>query len=457
MQDSPSVPAQPVMQIPQPTTLPLPQETPETPQKKKSWGIIVLSLVNVLLIVALILSFNYEKFFPENTNQETEETNNDKEEAIVTEKPTFFDKLIKLNNAMPADSNTTSTDGRIPVGLAGTGDVNNASHPAILKINDSLYYVWYEGTDANNKQRIYHARSTDGINWTKYDNSIPNNSDSVSTNGRIPAGTAGKGDSDVVTNPTVVYKDNEFKMWYCGYDGKNRRIFYATSPDALQWTKLDNSIPAISDTTTSNGRIANGTKGKFDEKDACAPEVMWDDDEKIYKMWYSSVVPGNIAMATSSDGLTWTKIDNSVPERTNTTTTNGRIAMGLEGSVDYIYARNPTVVKVNGRYHMWYVGGSPESTIKPGGSQVVVYATSEDGLTWKKYNNSSDTYKQKLSNGIGANGSLLFGTAGTLDDIDFGAADAIYDKGRLFMMIFGNAGTPRKSRIQTVYSIPQSE
>jgi hypothetical protein len=50
--------------------------------------------------------------------------------------------------------------------------------------------MWYTGEDGSN-WRIYYATSGDGLTWTKYDNNIPSNSDTTSTNGRIPLGTSG--------------------------------------------------------------------------------------------------------------------------------------------------------------------------------------------------------------------------------------------------------------------------
>ena len=65
----------------------------------------------------------------------------------------------------------------------------------------------------------------------------------------------------------------------------NYRIYYATSPDGLIWTKYDNTTPALSDNTSTNGRIPMGTTGKGDQIHAYTCYVILDND--IYKTWYT--------------------------------------------------------------------------------------------------------------------------------------------------------------------------
>ncbi|MCM8786832.1 MAG: hypothetical protein NC935_02130, partial [Candidatus Omnitrophica bacterium] len=132
--------------------------------------------------------------------------------------------------------------------------------------------------------RIFYATSPDGLTWTKYDNSIPSNSDTTGTNGRIPLGTSGKGDSYHAYASRVIKDVDKYKMWYAGYDGTNTRSYYATSSDGLTWTKYDNSIPSNSDTTGTNGRIPLGTSGKGDSIGIYSPNIIKDGD--TYKMWY---------------------------------------------------------------------------------------------------------------------------------------------------------------------------
>src|SRR3989338_1259097 len=239
--------------------------------------------------------------------------------------------------------------------------------------------MWYAGNDGTN-YRVYYATSPDGLTWTKYDNTVPSASDTTSTNGRIPLGTAGKGDSAHVSNPSVIKDRSTYKMWYVGNDGTNSRIFYATSPDGLTWTKYDNTVPSASDTTSTNGRIPIGNAGRADSSQATNPFVI--KDGPIYKMWYTGNDGTNyrILYATSPDGLTWTKYDNTVPSASDTTSTNGRIPLGTAGKGDSSRALEAFVIKDGSVYKIWYTGydGTNNRVYYAEMSQLPIYQRSDN-------------------------------------------------------------------------------
>ncbi|MBI2440425.1 MAG: hypothetical protein HYV35_03540 [Lentisphaerae bacterium] len=200
----------------------------------------------------------------------------------------------KYDNGIPALSDGSSTNGKIPRGNAGRGDSTYALSPSVLK-DGATYKMWYAGSGGGTTICVYYATSSNGLEWTKYDNTIPANSDGSSTNGKVPRGTSGRGDADGVGAPCVIKDGAAYKMWYTGVAGGTNRIFYATSPDGLIWTKLDNTIPPVSDTTNSNSRLGLGTAGKGDSKHAAHPKVVIANERwGSYQMWYSG-----------SDGTNW--------------------------------------------------------------------------------------------------------------------------------------------------------
>ena len=93
-------------------------------------------------------------------------------------------------------------------------------------------------------------------------------------------------------------------MWYTGYDGANYALLYATSPDGLTWTKLDNTTPAVSDSTSTNGRIGYGSNGKGDDVAVYYPTPI--KEGSLYKIWYSGYDGSPVQMfyATLETGLT---------------------------------------------------------------------------------------------------------------------------------------------------------
>jgi len=279
---------------------------------------------------------------------------------------------------MLASSDTLCTDGHIPAGNTGKGDVTGTFGSCVIK-DGSTYKMWYTGNNGN--YRIYYATSTDGINWTKLNNTVPAASDTVSTYGRIPLGSNTKGDDVHVLYPSVIKDGSIYKMWYTASDGANYRIYYATSPNGLTWTKYNNDTPAASDTAGTAGRIPLGsTAGRGDTSYAFACTVI--KDGATYKMWYTGYNGVyRIYYATSPDGITWTKLDNTVPTASDTTSSNGRIPTGTAGKLDVSHTGYPYVLRAGGRYIMYYSGYL-------GSNWRIAMATSWDGLTWTKCNNT---------------------------------------------------------------------
>jgi hypothetical protein len=340
----------------------------------------------------------------------------------------------KVDNSVPAASDTTGTNGRIPIAsTAGRGDITHTGTGAILK-DGSTYKMWYGGL--NGGWRGYYATSSDGLTWTKNDNTLPANSDTTGTNGRIPFGsTAGRGDVGNA-EPTSVIKDGlTYKMWYTGTDaGGVWRIFYATSPDGLTWTKLDNTILAASDTTGTNGRIPLGTAGKGDSGGTHNPYVI--KDGSTYKMWYAGLNgTWKIYYATSTDGLTWTKYDNTLPADSNSVGTNGRIPIGTAGSGDVGGILGPSIIKDGSTYKMWYSGSN-------GSNWRIFYATSPDGINWAKYDNTTPL---STSDTTSTNGKVFLGSAGKIDTTHAYYTAVLNDNGtyRIWYMANDGAGVWR--------------
>ncbi len=285
--------------------------------------------------------------------------------------------------------------------------VGNSSSP-----DDGSWEAWrpttsetlIEGFENNeDNTRVYEMGfSAPGINptWAKKNNAVPANSDTTTSDGRIPLGTNGTGDDTHAYGPALLKDGATYKMWYSGSDGATLRIYYATSSDGLTWTKYNNAIPSTSDTTTSDGRIPLGTNGTGDDAHTGYPTVI--KDGSTYKMWYSGHDGSawRIFYATSSDGLTWTKYNNAIESPSNTTGTQGRIPLGSSGG-DTSQTVAPTVIKDGSTYKMWYSGSD-------GTNWRIYHATSSDGLTWTKYDNSIPAASDSTS----TNGRIPLGSTG---------------------------------------------
>jgi beta-1,2-mannobiose phosphorylase / 1,2-beta-oligomannan phosphorylase len=84
---------------------------------------------------------------------------------------------------------------------------------------------------------------------------------------------------------------------------------------------------------------------------------------KIYRMWFSWRPRQSIALVESPDGLHWSKPVIVLGPNT---------ASGWEDDIN-----RPTVIKTGRIYRMWYTGQAK-------GHSAIGYATSEDGVVWKR-------------------------------------------------------------------------
>jgi uncharacterized repeat protein (TIGR01451 family) len=171
----------------------------------------------------------------------------------------------------------------------------------------------------------------------------------------LDVGAPGSWDEDWVLDPSVLYTDSTYWMWYSGYGSSDIfQIGLATSPDGLTWIRSE-ANPVV---TSSQSWEINGVSG---------PSVLL--DGTTFKMWYTGVDEFGVARigyATSSDGILWTKYaDNPV------------LDIGAGGSWEDEDIAKPTVIKFKNSYHLWYSGFD-------GSVSRIGYATSSDGMEWTK-------------------------------------------------------------------------
>lgn len=230
------------------------------------------------------------------------------------------------------------------LGTSGAWDSAGVSNPSVIFKNNE-YKMWFTGFDGKN-MRIGYATSPDGINWVKSQN-----------NPILDLGQYGSWDSIHVANPTVLFDGIIYKMWFTGFDGEHMRIGYANSPDGIHWEKCyENPVLNI------------GAWGENKNSDVWSPSVVFDGIS--YKMWFASF-DGNmkIGYAQSSDGIHWEK--NAL---------SPALDLGNWGSWDDRGVWAPSVLLDGFEYRMWYSGWN-------GNNVGIGYATSSDGINWKRESN----------------------------------------------------------------------
>jgi len=254
------------------------------------------------------------------------------------------------------------------LGAAGSWDRGSTFLPCVLKSGDTLK-MWYGGTDTTVNLRspqIGYAWSLDGISWTRSDSNpvLPKRPGEWDDGGTAPGGVVQDGDT--------------LRMWYSGNSaggsigpGRNP-IGYATSVDGITWNRLPAAV------------LFPGVSGEWDADIFYPGNVIKEDT--LYRMWYSggtgSFVSSShvisIGYATSPDGINWTKHNDPATTGPPFQYSDPVLLHGASGDFDSRRAWNAWINKTVGGYEMWYTGGTTST-------QVIMYATSADGITWNKH------------------------------------------------------------------------
>jgi predicted GH43/DUF377 family glycosyl hydrolase len=202
--------------------------------------------------------------------------------------------------------------------------------------------MWFSSTtNLSMTINVSYATSFDGSNWFVYSKSPV-----------LRVGPSGSFDSRWIVNPNVIVVNNEYRMYYQGYTGTISEIGLATSTDGIKWTKYSGN-PVM--------RVAPGT---WESSIVGTPKVYFDGSN--YKMLYTGYNGVYaIGLATSTDGIGWTKH----PQ-------NPVLRPGGPGSWDANSVTEAGFFVANGRYYMLY-GAGPSTPIG--------LATSPDGITWTKF------------------------------------------------------------------------
>jgi predicted GH43/DUF377 family glycosyl hydrolase len=153
-------------------------------------------------------------------------------------------------------------------------------------------------------------------------------------------------------------------------DGDTYYMWYAGVPENefAQRIYLATSTDGVTWTKEPTPVLDLGDPGSFDSRQLTKPSVVYDpsDTEAPFRMWYAAEdeTEGGVGYATSMDGRTWTKVGEVLPP-------------GKPGMADSYRVMQPCVLIDNGVYFMWY-------TADDSNNRRVAYATSTDGLVWTR-------------------------------------------------------------------------
>jgi len=164
--------------------------------------------------------------------------------------------------------------------VLGGGDLGTVFDISVLKEGNE--YIMYSSWRP--KRSVAVSTSADGMNWTMPEIILGPNSETDW--------------EDDINRPAVVSKDGLYHLWYTGqYKGQHSWIGYAVSEDGKNFVRQSDT-PVLSPTEP------------WEKVAVMCPHVIWDEQETIFKMWYSGgeqYEPDAIGYATSKDGLHWNK------------------------------------------------------------------------------------------------------------------------------------------------------
>ncbi|HXG26989.1 MAG TPA: hypothetical protein VNL94_09110 [Candidatus Binatia bacterium] len=221
---------------------------------------------------------------------------------------------------------------------------------AIVVDADGTYHAWVVAFgEPAGTQEIHYLTSTDAVAWTETpDDSLAGLSEGFGNPGAFPTSVLETEDG------WVMYLVGTLASEQAGWD-----IWRATAPaPSGPWARSDAPV------------LTRGGEGSWDAGGLDFPSVIPTDDG--FAMFYSGIPSsetneGAIGMATSADGIAWTKVEAPVAEP------------GLCGEFDARAVLQPSVLPGPNGLYLIYAGHAGDDASRPG----VGFATSTDnGATW---------------------------------------------------------------------------
>lgn len=213
---------------------------------------------------------------------------------------------------------------------------------AMMK-DDGVYKMWFSWRP---KKSIAYVTSNDGIHWSEPIIVLSPDEESPD-----------QWEKDL-NRPGVLKKDGVYHLWFTGQADGRSRLGYATSDDGIHWKRVRRE-PVLE------------SEEPWEKVAVMCPHVLWDDQAKLFRMWYSAgeqYEPNALGLATSPDGVHWTK-DRRNPIFTadpNLTWERHKVTAAQ-------------VVPKDGWFYLFYIGFENENLARIG------IARSRDGATgWER-------------------------------------------------------------------------
>ena len=250
-------------------------------------------------------------------------------------------------------------------GASGTWNFTYTD-PGAIVFHDGLFHMFYNGFNGwPAPVQIGYATSPDGYTWTKQGD-VPVLETKQVSYAKVAA----------LASSVIVDKDGTWVMYFYTYEG------YLSPGSPGRIGRATAAKPTGPWTVDSTPVLEPGGAGTWDEQRVDVPSVIRTDTG--YVMYYGGSDAKNnlmIGMATSTDGINWTKYkDTSPASDTRFAESTPILRAGEKGSWDANLVHQPRVVLTPDGWVMLY------RTVKFGTPSTIAlgYATSTDGKSWTK-------------------------------------------------------------------------
>ena len=222
-----------------------------------------------------------------------------------------------------------------------------------------LVIVWFDA--GNEPPKVTISTSADGTTWN------------VGTTHIFEGLEIGFDDPGPIPSAIVQLDDGSWLLY--GWASAN-----AGGSDFITWRT---SAPGLDGPWTLDGTelLAPGPAGDWDSFMVGAGSVLRSDTG--YSMWFEGEPPGSssrgdIGLATSADGLAWTKRDDPATTDAPLAASDPVIRTGICGPATSVAVEQPQVEQIGERMVALFAGLGPSTELTD-----VFGAVSEDGATWR--------------------------------------------------------------------------
>ena len=221
--------------------------------------------------------------------------------------------------------------------ILGDNKTGTVFDPFVLR-HDNLFKMYVSW---RKKGAIAISTSKDGIKWSNLQ-IVLNKGDSKSW-------------ESIVNRGSVIIFKNKFYLYYTGQNSGKSAIGLAISEDGYNFTREKNN-PILK------------PYFNYEKQSVMIPHVIYDNDENIFKMWYSAgeaSEPDVICYALSKNGINWIKYKNNPIFKPSID----------KSSFDFYKVGGSDVHKISkNKYLMFYIGYSDINTAR------IFIAKSENGI-----------------------------------------------------------------------------